>query len=68
MTHCSRSKTMIDEGRKKMKMDKKNDEGIQKKIVKTTGIENMTTCENDERRTTDPNDDKSKQATIGREW
>ena len=51
-----------------MKMDKKNDEGIQKKIVKTIGIENMTTCENDERRTTDPNDDKSKQATVGRKW
>ena len=34
-----------------MKMDKKNDEGVQKKIVKTTGIENMATCKNDEQLT-----------------
>ena len=32
-------------------MDKKNDEGVQKKIVKTIGIENMATCENDEQLT-----------------
>ena len=30
-----------------MKRDETNDEGVQKKIVKTTGIENVT-CDNDE--------------------
>ena len=32
-------------------MDKKNDEGVQKKIVKTIEIENMATVDNDEQLT-----------------
>ena len=34
-----------------MKRDETNDEGVQKKIVKTNGIENVATCDNDEQLT-----------------
>ena len=34
-----------------MKRDETNDEGVQKKIVKTTGIENVAMCYNDEQLT-----------------
>ena len=41
----------IDEGGRKMKRDETNDEGVQKKIVKTSEIENMAMCDNDEQLT-----------------
>ena len=34
-----------------MKRDETNDEGMQKKIMKTTRIENVATCDNDEQLT-----------------
>ena len=34
-----------------MKRDETNDKGVQKKIVKTTEIENVATCDNDEQLT-----------------
>ena len=34
-----------------MKRDETNDEGMQKKIMKTIGIENVITCDNDEQLT-----------------
>ena len=34
-----------------MKRDETNDEGVQNKIVKTTGIKNVETCDNDEQLT-----------------
>ena len=34
-----------------MKMDKTNDEGVQKKIVKTIKIEKVPTCDTDEQLT-----------------
>ena len=41
----------IDEGGRKMKRDETNDEGVQRKIVKITGIENMAMCDNHEQLT-----------------
>ena len=34
-----------------MKRDKTNDEGVQKKIVNTIGIENVATCDNEKQLT-----------------